>query len=124
MVEFKQTFGSPVQVMNGTAKKTRGGLTKKNLKRTKRGSIVSKKKSALGKKKNEFMKLLAAAKKKKADMFEYNGKKYYRTKVSSGMVVYSKKKPKSGAGHCVRQGGKSKSKSRSKSRSRRSRRCR
>lgn len=121
MVEFKQTFGSPVQVMNGTAKKTRGGLTKKNLKRTKRGSIVSKKKSALGKKKNEFMKLLAAAKKNKADMFEYNGKKYYRTKVSSGMVVYSKKKPKSGAGKCG-SGGKSKSRSRSRTRSRSRRR--
>ena len=43
MKGFKQTFGSPLQVFNGTAKKTKGGLTKKDFKKTKRGSIVSKK---------------------------------------------------------------------------------
>ena len=38
--------GSRAQVMHGTAKRTSGGLTKKDLKYNKRGEIVSKKKSA------------------------------------------------------------------------------
>ncbi len=39
------TVGSRRQVWNGTAKKTAGGLTKKDLKINKRGRIVSKKMS-------------------------------------------------------------------------------
>jgi hypothetical protein len=40
--------GSRAQVMHGTAEKTKGGLTKKNLKYNKYGRIVSAKKSARG----------------------------------------------------------------------------
>jgi hypothetical protein len=40
--------GTRAQVMHGTAEKTKGGLTKKNLKYNKYGRIVSKKKSAKG----------------------------------------------------------------------------
>jgi len=36
-----QTFGSRAQVMHGTAMKTVGGLTKKNLRKNKHGRIVS-----------------------------------------------------------------------------------
>ena len=36
-----QTFGSRAQVMHGTAMKTPGGLTKKNLLKNKHGRIVS-----------------------------------------------------------------------------------
>ena len=36
-----QTFGSRAQVIHGTAMKTPGGLTKKNLRRNKHGRIVS-----------------------------------------------------------------------------------
>ena len=42
--------GSKAQVWHGTAKHTPGGLTKKDLMKTKAGRIVSKKKHALGKK--------------------------------------------------------------------------
>ena len=80
MKGFKQTFGSPLQVFNGTAKKTKGGLTKKDFKKTKRGSIVSKKKSKLGSKPNNFMRLKEKARKSGAPMFEYNGKKYFKNK--------------------------------------------
>jgi hypothetical protein len=42
--------GSKAQVWHGTARHTSGGLTKKDLMKTKNGRIVSKKKHALGKK--------------------------------------------------------------------------
>ena len=45
-----QTVGSRVQVYHGTAMKTSGGLTKKDLFMNKRGRIVSRKASAAGKK--------------------------------------------------------------------------
>ncbi len=44
---YKMTTGSAVQVWNGTAKHTSGGLTKKDLMRHK-GRIVSKRKHAAG----------------------------------------------------------------------------
>ena len=43
-------IGSKAQVWHGTAHHTSGGLTKKDLMKTKNGRIVSKKKHALGKK--------------------------------------------------------------------------
>ena len=42
--------GSKAEVYHGTAKHTSGGLTKKDLMKTKRGRIVSRKKHAAGKK--------------------------------------------------------------------------
>ena len=45
-----QTFGSRAQVIHGTAIKTPGGLTKKNLRKNKHGRIVSVKASKSAKK--------------------------------------------------------------------------
>ena len=45
-----KTQGSKAQVWHGTAKHTSGGLTKKDLMKTKSGRIVSRKKHAAGKK--------------------------------------------------------------------------
>lgn len=45
-----QTVGSKAQVWHGTAKHTSGGLTRKDLMKTKKGRIVSRKKHAAGKK--------------------------------------------------------------------------
>jgi len=42
--------GSKAQVWHGTARHTSGGLTKKDLMKTKKGRIVSRKKHAAGKK--------------------------------------------------------------------------
>ena len=42
------TTGSAAQVFHGTAKHTSGGLTKKDLMKTKKGRVVSKKKHAAG----------------------------------------------------------------------------
>ena len=48
--------GSRAQVMNGTAKRTSGNLTKKDLKYNKQGRIVSKKQSARAKRENRLVK--------------------------------------------------------------------
>ena len=53
---LSQTIGSRCQVMHGTANKTSGGLTKKQLKYNKQGKIVSCKASALAKKNNRLVK--------------------------------------------------------------------
>jgi hypothetical protein len=45
-----KTVGTKAQVFHGTAKHTSGGLTRKDLMKTKKGRIVSKRKHAAGKK--------------------------------------------------------------------------
>jgi hypothetical protein len=44
-----RTIGTKAQVFHGTAKHTSGGLTRKDLMKTKKGRIVSRKKHAAGK---------------------------------------------------------------------------
>lgn len=51
-----QTVGTRAQVMHGTAKKTSGGLTSKDLKYNKSGHIVSRKVSALAKQQQKLKK--------------------------------------------------------------------
>ena len=65
-----QTFGSRAQVMHGTAMKTSGGLTKKNLRMNKHGRIVSIKASKSAKKNKN----LGSFKAKKGDPFGPNKK--------------------------------------------------
>jgi hypothetical protein len=52
----KQTVGSRAQVMNRTALRTPGGLTRKDLKYNKQGRIVSRKKSMSAKRDNRLVK--------------------------------------------------------------------
>ena len=54
MVKFN--IGSRAEVMHGTARKTGGGLRKKDLKYNKRGKIVSKKASKTAKNNNNLIK--------------------------------------------------------------------
>ena len=49
MFIIMKTEGTRAEVMHGTAQRTSGGLTKKDLKYNKSGRIVSKKKSQLAK---------------------------------------------------------------------------
>ena len=51
---FKKNIGSRAEVWHGTAKKTSGGLLKKDLKKNKKGRIVSKKMSLKAKKENRL----------------------------------------------------------------------
>jgi hypothetical protein len=51
-----KTFGSRAEVWHGTAKKTSGGLEKKNLLKNKHGEIVSRKKHNTAKKEKRLQK--------------------------------------------------------------------
>lgn len=66
-----KTVGTRAQVMHGTAMKTPGGLTKKNLRKNKHGRIVSVKASKSAKKNKN----LGSFKAKKGDPFGPNKKK-------------------------------------------------
>jgi len=65
-------YGSKAQVFNGTARYTKGGLTKKDIKRVKDGDSYrykSKKQQSQGKKKNSFIKKwVKAVKKAKSEL--------------------------------------------------------
>jgi hypothetical protein len=68
-------IGSRAQVMHGSAKKTSGGLMKKDLAYNKSGSIVSKKKSLLAKKSESgLLKLWRKAIKEVSDSKQYEDK--------------------------------------------------
>jgi hypothetical protein len=54
--KYEMVIGSRVQVMNGTAHHTSGGLTKEKLMRTKNGRIVSKSKHFSAKRENRLVK--------------------------------------------------------------------
>jgi len=63
--KFKELFGSRQQVVNGTAYKTAGELTKSHLMMNKWGRIVSRKKHATAKKEKRLLKYGYTAKKGK-----------------------------------------------------------
>jgi len=63
MTEHSKTFGSKAEVFHGTAKKTTGGLHKKDLMKHK-GRIISRKKHAAGKKAIKHLKELGYIAKK------------------------------------------------------------
>ena len=54
--EAVRATGSRAQVMNGTARRTAGNLTRKDLKYNKNGRIVSRKQSARAKRENRLVK--------------------------------------------------------------------
>jgi hypothetical protein len=60
-----KTFGSRAEVFHGNAKKTSGGLTKKDLIKNKHGEIVSRKKHLTAKKEKRLEKFGYFAKKGK-----------------------------------------------------------
>ena len=62
---YKELFGSRAQVYNGTAYKTTGGLTKKDLVMNKWGRVVSEKKHKTAKKEKRLQKYGFFAKKGK-----------------------------------------------------------
>ena len=72
---FPELFGSRTQVMNGTAFKTPGELTKKDLVMNKWGRIVSKKKHLTAKKEKRLQKFGYFAKKGKFGYVRKTAKK-------------------------------------------------
>lgn len=105
-----KSIGSRVQVWNGTAKKTSGGLMKKDLARVKKSGeyrIVSKKQQALGKRKTgpraRWTKAVKEARKqlikeKKIEKGEFVpilkrvSKKYNKTQNKKGRELYRRAK--------------------------------
>ena len=82
--------GQRRQVYSGKASKTKSGLSKSSLTKSKTGKIVSKKKSALGKKiaaKNGFAKWRSALKKACSE----HGKNYYIPRKSDPVYKKAKK---------------------------------
>lgn len=69
-----KTFGSRAEVWHGNAKKTTGGLTKKNLLQNKWGEIVSRKKHMSAKKEKRLEKYGYFAKKGKFGAIKKNTK--------------------------------------------------
>ncbi len=83
MTDKIKTVGSKAEVYHQTAKKTSGGLTKKDLMKTKHGRIVSKKKHALGKKSiKRLQKLGYVAKKGTFKLFRKSDSKKHRKTAS------------------------------------------
>lgn len=78
MVE--RTFGSRAEVFHGTAKKTTGGLTKKDLIKNKHGEIVSRKKHLTAKREKRLEKHGYFAKK---GQFGYVKKEARKSKAKS-----------------------------------------
>ena len=75
MVAFSKTFGSRAEVFHGNAKKTTGGLMKKDLVKNKHGGIVSKKKHFTAKKEKRLEKHGYFAKKGKFGYVKKDDKK-------------------------------------------------
>ena len=122
MTEFKLKTGSALQVFNGTAEKTSGGLKKKDLKKNKNGSVVSVKKSKQASKGNSFIKQKEKARKAGAESFKYTNaagevKIYYKSELPTGMVIYSSTKPSSSKKSAKKSPKKSAKKSAKKSKS-------
>lgn len=70
-----KTFGSRAEVFHGNAKKTTGGLTKKDLMKNKNGAIVSRKKHLTAKKEKRLEKHGYFAKKGKFGFVKKTPKK-------------------------------------------------
>ena len=84
----EQTFGSKAQVWHGTAKKTSGGLTKKDLMKNKHGRIVSRRKHNMGKKSIKHLRKMGyIAKKGKFTLF-HKGRKGSRSRKMRGGMAY------------------------------------
>lgn len=85
--KFPELFGSRQQVMNGTAYKTAGELTKAHLMMNKWGRIVSKKKHATAKKEKRLLKHGYTAKKGKFGYVKVASRKRRTMKGGSADVV-------------------------------------
>ena len=71
MFNIMKTEGTRAEVMHGTAIRTSGGLTKKDLKYNKSGRIVSKKKSQIAKNINVWKRLVTRLKRVSLALFMF-----------------------------------------------------
>jgi len=111
---FEQTLGSKAQVWHGTAKKTRGGLTKSHLMKNKHGHIVSRKQHKRGKQAIKHLFKLGFKPKKGTFKAFHKGSKKMRGGTGSANGIGYLGSPLDRA--LVAAGGSSRSRSRSRSR--------
>jgi hypothetical protein len=78
-----KTFGSRAEVFHGTAKKTTGGLEKKDLLQNKHGELVSRKKHNTAKKEKRLEKYGFFTQKGKFGYVKRDGKSKRKTKSKS-----------------------------------------
>jgi hypothetical protein len=101
-----QTTGTRAQVWHGTAKKTSGGLTKKNLMMNKHGRIVSRRKHAVGKKSiKRLEKLGYKAKKGEFKLFRKHSRRHRSRKMRGGMALGGQLSPQDYNGEGVGTSG-------------------
>jgi hypothetical protein len=100
--KFKELFGSRQQVMNGTAYKTAGELTKSQLMMNKWGRIVSRKKHTTAKKEKRLMKFGYTAKKGKFGYVKVGTKKNRKVKGGSGKDDDDKNQQQQGGTNATR----------------------
>ena len=81
-----KTFGSRAEVFHGTAKKTSGGLEKKDLLQNKHGEIVSRKKHNTAKKEKRLEKYGFFTQKGKFGYVKRDGKSKRKTKSKSRKI--------------------------------------
>ena len=91
-------IGSRAQVMHGTAERTSGGLTRKDLKKNKQGRIVSVRASAAARKTKNLAKAGFTTRKGVFGAFK-NGKNLASKKSSKGSKKSSKGSRRSHKGH-------------------------
>jgi hypothetical protein len=85
--KYKELFGSREQVMNGTAYKTTGGLTKSDLVMNKWGRIVSEKKHVTAKKEKRLQKYGYFTKKGKFGYVKKNVSRKNKSKKQRGGLL-------------------------------------
>jgi hypothetical protein len=88
-VTYSELFGSRAQVHNGTAYKTSGGLTKKDLVMNKWGRIVSEKKHKTAKKEKRLQKYGYYTKKGKFGAVKRVGSRKNKSKRGGSALSYS-----------------------------------
>lgn len=82
----EHTFGSKAQVWHGTARKTSGGLTKKDLMKNKHGRIISRRKHSIGKRSIKHLRKMGyIAKKGKFTLFHKHRKGNHSRRMKGGM---------------------------------------
>ena len=82
-MSFEKTIGTRAQVWHGTAKKTSGGLSKKQLMMNKHGRIVSRKRHNIAKREKRLVKAGYVAKKGEFKLFHKGHTKKHNKKGGS-----------------------------------------
>jgi len=106
---FEKTIGSRAEVWHGTAKKTKGGLTKVHLMKNKHGRIVSRKRHNTAKRENRLVKAGYITKKGKFGFIKvgsrHSSSRHSKTSKRGGMALGGHLSPMDYDGQGVKTSG-------------------